>query len=249
MKKFSFFFALSTLITLTSCIKTRAQLKESETSDSVSTRAAAPKSIDTSGDSYAVDELKAEITRLTGRIEDLEKGQTTGRTYKDEDIKKIETRLIELEKTQIEVLERLKGGAGAQAPEKDPKEHLEKAKKAFEETEYETVVTETTAYLKSNPKNSEEAIFLRGDAHFRLKEYKKAIVDFSKFPEKYPDSPKTPKALLKIGQSFDNLQMKEDAQAFYQELQDKYPKSAEAKELKKKAKSPAHSKSSKKKKK
>ncbi|MCM0604952.1 MAG: tetratricopeptide repeat protein [Xanthomonadaceae bacterium] len=247
MKKFTLFFVFVTLFTLTSCIKTRAQLKENPYDDA-GARTVAPRNVETSpaGSLYAVDELKAEITRLTGRIEDIEKGLTTGKSYKDEDIKKIETRLIEVEKTQFEVLERLKGLAVA--TEKDPKEHLEKAKAAYDDAQYETAVSEVGLFLKSNPKNAEEAIFLRGDSYYRLKEFKKAIVDFSKFPEKYSDSPKMPKALLKIGQSFDALHMKEDAQAFYQELTDKFPKSPEAKELKHQKNSHSDKKSKKKKK-
>ena len=43
-------------------------------------------------------------------------------------------------------------------------------------------------------------------------------------------------ALLKIGQSFEALGMKEDAKGFYQELTDKFPKSPEAAKAKKKVK-------------
>lgn len=43
-----------------------------------------------------------------------------------------------------------------------------------------------------------------------------------------------PKALLRIGQSFDLMGSKEDATAFYEQLVDEFPKSSEAKEAKRK---------------
>ena len=40
--------------------------------------------------------------------------------------------------------------------------------------------------------------------------------------------------MLKIGECFDALEMKEDAKAFYQDLFEKYPKTVEGKIAKKK---------------
>ena len=40
-----------------------------------------------------------------------------------------------------------------------------------------------------------------------------------------------PVALLRIGQSFDALGMKDDARGFYQELAEKFPKSTEARKI------------------
>jgi TolA-binding protein len=61
-------------------------------------------------------------------------------------------------------------------------------------------------------------------------------VDYSQFPEKFPKSPRTPKALFQIALSFDALEMKDDARGFYQELAEKYPNSPEAKKAKAKKK-------------
>lgn len=251
MKKFGIFFTLTLCISMTSCLKTRAQLKENSPEETHSISAPAPRVVESSG-GYAIDEVKAEITRMTGRIEDLEKGQTSGRIFKDEDIKKIETRLMEVEKTQIEVLERLKQ-IQSQPTHIDSKELLEKAKTLFDEEQYEESIQSLNQYFK-NPslKTAEEATFLRAEAYYKLKDYKKAIVEYSKFPEKYSGSSRMPRALYKIGVAFDQMGMKEDAQAFYQELTDKYPKSSEAKDVKRKSsqkQSPKSSGSKKKKKK
>src|SRR2546430_4072231 len=46
-----------------------------------------------------------------------------------------------------------------------------------------------STYLKSPAaKKAEEATFLRGESYYKLKQYKKAIVDYSKLTEKYTRS-------------------------------------------------------------
>ena len=76
-------------------------------------------------------------------------------------------------------------------------------------------------------KETEEATFLRAEAQFKKQQYNKAIVDYSRFSEKFPKSTYHPKALLKIAESFDALGKKEEAKAFYSELVEKFPKTAE----------------------
>ena len=62
------------------------------------------------------------------------------------------------------------------------------------------------------------------------------IVDYSVFPERFPKSKKMSAALYRIARSFEALGMKEESRNFYQELVDKFPKSAEAKKSKSKVK-------------
>ena len=85
-------------------------------------------------------------------------------------------------------------------------------------------------------KEAEEATFLRGESQYKKQQYTKAIVDYSRFSEKYPKSPYHPKALLKIAESFVALGKKEEAKAFYSELTDKFPKTAEGMLAKKRMK-------------
>src|SRR6185312_15239628 len=94
----------------------------------------------------------------------------------------------------------------------DPQAAYDTAKNQFEAGNYDDAVKGFTSYLKTpKAKRSEEATFLRGEAYFNLQEYKKAIVDYSKFPEKFTKSPRMPQALFKIGRAFDALGMKDDA--------------------------------------
>lgn len=232
-----FVFSLS----FSSCLKTRAQLKgESQDEGKDSGPKPIPaqvQDVQPQGQ-YVIDEIKSEMTRMTGRIDDLERAKqdssSSGPTK--DDFKKLETKLIELEQAQIQMLEAIKK-LQTSAPPPNNQEAFEKAKKHYTAGEYDLAVENFSAYLK-NPKakNAEDAVFLRGEAYFQLKQYKKAIVDYSKFPEKYTKSKYLPQSLYRIGQSFEALGMKEDAKNFYQELVEKFPKFAAAKKVKAKLK-------------
>jgi TolA-binding protein len=235
--------AITLLVTANSCLTTRAQLK-SDNADGAESSASQPipaqvQEVQPQGQ-YVIDEIKSELTRLTGRIEDLEREnqqlKTLGVASKQDDLKKFETRITELEQAQaamIDAIKKLQTGS----PALDPAELFEKGKSEFLAGKYDAASDTLGNYLKSpGIKRAEEATFLRAEAFFVLKQYKKAIVDYSRFPEKFNRSKKMPVALLKIGLSFEAIGMKEDATGFFQELVDKFPKSPEAKKARAKLK-------------
>jgi tol-pal system protein YbgF len=213
-------------------LKTRAQLKDDPGAQPENSMPAQVQDVQPRGE-YVIDEIKSEITRLTGRIEDLERTQKQGGAS-DEQLKKLEQRIIELEQAQAAMIEAIKKSE-TQAPSPvDQAALVDQGKAQLEAGDFEQSIETLTTYLNKNPKGKrvEEATFLRAEAHFNLKQYKKAIVDYSKFPEKFTKSKRMPKALYQIGVSFENLGMKEDAKGFYQEVVDKFPKSAEAQRAK-----------------
>jgi tol-pal system protein YbgF len=227
-------------MSVSSCLKTRAQVREEESNTPSTETQGQPagstpaqvKEVD--HDSYAIDEIKGEMTRMNGRIEDLERStkdaaQNNGQATQDQ-MKKLEGRIVELEQAQANMLEAIKKLQETHTVAADPIESFEAGKKSFSAKNYDAAIDQLSAYLKApKGKHSEEATYLRGESYYQLKQFKKAIVDFSKFPEQYTHSKLMPEALLRIGQSFDALGMKDDASGFYQELVDKYPKSSEAK--------------------
>jgi TolA-binding protein len=240
MKKFGIVLLVLCSVGMSSCLKTRAQVREEENNTPSTEGAPVPAQVkDVDGGEYALDEIKGELTRLNGRIDDLEhnaqeNAQNNGQNVKD-DMKKLEDRVQELEQAQANMLEAIKKLQDTQAVAADPLGALEAGKKSFAAKNYQAAVDQFSAYLKApKGKHSEEATYLRGESYFQLKQYKKAIVDFSKFPEQYTRSKLMPSALLRIGQSFDALGMKDDAAGFYQELTDKFPRSPEAKRVRSK---------------
>jgi len=227
------------LVLLSGCLKTRSQLKGEE--DETPSAAAAP--AQPPPGQYAVDEIKSEMTRLIGRVEDLERSnkreESGGQTAKAEELKKLEERIAQLEQTQMQMIEAIKKIEGGVARTDNPDELFISGVKNFKSGRYDNAIKSFAAYLETpKPKNQVEATFFRGEAYFELKQYKKAIVDYSKFAEKkMGQSSYVPKALYKLGMSFEGLGRKEDARAFFDELIDSYPKSKEAKKAKARIKS------------
>ncbi len=236
MKKIPIFVILVCFTFLfSSCLKTRAQLREdSNDREGASSAPAQPVQDVQPQGQYVIDEIKDEITRIEGKLEDLQRLSSQGNPAEKEELKKLDARMVQLEQTQAGLVETIKKLQETPAAV-DPNELFKKAKSYFDDGEYDAAAESFGSYLKTpKVKKLEEAIFLRGEAYFNLKEHKKAIIEYSKFPEKFPHSVRMPDALYKIGLCFDALGMKDDAKGFYQELIEKFPKSAEAKKARKK---------------
>ncbi|GIL16803.1 MAG: hypothetical protein BroJett040_05540 [Oligoflexia bacterium] len=86
----------------------------------------------------------------------------------------------------------------------------------------------TTSVKDSSGKSGYE----QGEDMFNKKDWKKAIFHYSKFRDKNPKSPKYADATYKIGVSFQELGMKDEAKTFYEEVITKFPQSASAKNAK-----------------
>jgi TolA-binding protein len=72
---------------------------------------------------------------------------------------------------------------------------------------------------------------------FAKKDWKRAILNYQKFRESNPRSKKVPEAIYKIGVSFQELGMKDEARTFFDEVIAKFPNSAEAKKARTRLKS------------
>ena len=190
-----------------------------------------PQAVDQNKGGYDVEVLRSQVAQLTGQVEDLEHDKKVTADQNLEDTKKLQAKIDELEKQLKDKEEQ-----GPKIPA--GKTPLEAAKDSYYASRFTEAAQFLDLYLKSNEtgKEAEEAFYLRGMSNFKLKEYNKAIVDFSKFPEKFQKSPYHPKALLGIAESFDALGRKDDAKAFYSDLSDQFPKTAEGKLAKKRLK-------------
>lgn len=214
------------------CVTTRSQMAEPEAPAPVVTSTQMERSPQRSS-SYGLEEIKSNLAQLTGRLEELEMrfNKSLEKTFeKSENYQSILSRLEVIEKKLAEP-----PPPPPAPPAPEPKDLLKNAKHSFEEGNFENALESLNEYLKaSKPAALEEATFLRGETYFKLKKFKKAIVDYSRFPEKFPKSTYHPKALLKIGESFEELGLKDEAKAFFSDLVEKFPKSSEAKAAKKK---------------
>ena len=239
---------------LSGCLRTRLMVRDGGVHDATPSTYSAPSSGEgaaaSASSSYVIDEIKAEIARLTGRIEELERSKASSAPTQPEanlaSVKALEDRMVELEKTQLEILERLKGGGSkgssgssqasrsSEPAQGGARGDFERGKAAHAAGKFDDAIESFDSYLKQSPngRGAEEALFLKGDSKLLTKQYKAAIVDFSKFSDQFPKSKRIPLTLLKIAQSFDALGMSDDAKGFYQELVERFPRSAEARKAK-----------------
>jgi TolA-binding protein len=178
---------------------------------------------------YNAEELRAEIARLNGKVEELEHEKKLQEEDRANEQKKLQDQVVGLEKqlkeSQPEKLETPEG-----------KSTFEAGKDAYFGGLFDQSIQYMDQYLQKNETSKDadakevaEAVYIRGESYYKQKQYKKAIVDFSKFPEKFQKSPYHPKALLRIAESFEALGMKDDAKIFYSDLSEKFPKTAEGK--------------------
>ncbi len=234
----------SIAVSQSACLRTRAMMRDSQSFDIESPSSQGARSAQ--AESYLVDELKAEIARLSGRIEELERGKAEmekSASSTAPQLKAYEDRIVELEKAQLAMIEAIKGqkpmpataaapAAGGATESPASGGGLEKGKALFHAGKFEAAAEAFSQFLASRPKKGpamEEALQLLGESHFLMKQYQSSIVEYSKIQEKFPKSKRIPSALLRIAQSFEAMGFEEDARGFYQELADRFPKSPEAK--------------------
>lgn len=230
------------LFQATGCLKTRAQLKGEDVPDGQTQDQAMSEEPAPSG-GYRYEEVRNEIARLSGKVEELEhhsRGQNVAEVK--EYATRLEARIEEMEKNQILIMSELKdlkdrpGSSAAASREKTgkPVSRLSEGKTLLQSKEYEAAAEVFRKILDGNPKGKEavEAHFGLGEAEYGQDNFKKAIVAYSKVQELQPKSSRVPAALYKIGLSFEKLNMKKEARGFFSELSERYPKTPEGKKAK-----------------
>lgn len=80
--------------------------------------------------------------------------------------------------------------------------------------------------------SSKKSSFDAGDEYFKKEDWKRAIVAFQKFRDDSPKNSKVPEAIYRIGVSFQELGLKDEAKAFFDEAIAKYPTAEAARKSK-----------------
>ncbi len=111
--------------------------------------------------------------------------------------------------------------------------------RAYEEAlkKLEMQLIEVSNELKDLKKNEKPALskgkepssFELAESLFTKKEWKEAIVSYQKYRDDNPKGKNYAEATYKIGVAFQELKMKSEARAFFEEVLAKFPKSKEAK--------------------
>ncbi len=180
---------------------------------------------------YGSEELRAELARVSGLAEELRHEKEKNEQASASALQQAQERIVALEKKLRDLTPEV-----PQLPE--GKTPFQAGKDAYLAGNLEEAIHFLSEALaaRETGKEAEEATFLRGESQFKKQQYNKAIIDFSRFSEKYPKSPYHPKALLKVAESFEALGKKEEAKAFYSDLLERFPKTAEGMLAKKRLK-------------
>jgi tol-pal system protein YbgF len=122
-------------------------------------------------------------------------------------------------------------GAGKQ---KTAREAYDLGVELYSDGKYDAARSQFEASLKVNPNSAsaEDAQFKIAECNYQARDYKRAIIEYDKFRNKYPRSKKIPAAMLKMGLSFEKLGRKDVATTTYKDLIASFPKSSEAAQAK-----------------
>lgn len=209
--KFTFrIFLLSTAVLASGCLKTR-----NEVSDTDQKAVYGKKNVQNQMDAQAavaqppVEEKDELIRNLNGRVEVLE-NQLTAFVKEKESLTSQDSQKIVLLQ---EALAKMEAQLHKFETEAAPKPEEETAKgsdksndKSSDEAEGKTVVAKKLGTYES------------AEQYFAKQEWKKAILNFQKYTDESPRGKNVPDAKYKIGVCFQELGMKEEAMAFYEEV-------------------------------
>ncbi|GEM_PF-1557988 len=237
--------ALALMVAASGCLKTRSQIKGESGGDSQAQGEDGGNVEEpTPPGGYRYEELRNELTRISGKLEELEhhsRSQNLGEVK--EYATRLEARIEEMEKNQILIMSELKEIKDRSVPVTSnsresggvtPSGRLAEAQTLLASKEYERAAETFRAILSHNPKGkvAVEANFGLGEAEYAQDNFKKAIVAYSKVQELQPKSSRVPAALYKIGMCFERLNMNKEAKGFFAELAERFPKTSEGKKAK-----------------
>lgn len=213
---------------LSSCLKTRAEVGEDEQSQVYNKKNAdnqvAAKTQTQEQAATVVDERDELIRTLNGRVENLENQLTALNKEKEKSTAPSE------DSQKIQLLQEALGKMELQL------QKLEAEKKVAEAAVVEPATTTKTTPSKNaaagGKKVSTTASYDAAQDFFMKKEWKKAILSYQKYVDEAPKGANIADAKYKIGVCFQELGMKEESMAFYEEVVANYAKSEAGKKAK-----------------
>ena len=213
-------FVLSVVVLTSGCLKTR-----SEVSDTDQKAVYGKKNIENQMEAQAAvaqapAEEKDELIRnLNGRVEVLE-NQLTVLVKEKESLTSQDSQKIVLLQEALAKMEAQLHKFETEAAPKPEEETPKSSEKSSDEAEGKTVVAKKLGTYES------------AEQYFARQEWKKAILNFQKYTDESPRGKNVPDAKYKIGVCFQELGMKEEAMAFYEEVVANHSKTTAGKKSK-----------------
>jgi len=207
MKSFKIVFSLGLVIALSGCLQTREEVNEMETGRQAQAQVS------------AMQKAKAEEENRLYVLQD--------------ELRQANGRIDVLEKRLSDAQEKLEKNQNSGPSNKDIIDQM----KIFEQslTQLKNHVDELETKIASSKAQKESANkdpWAAAEEAYSKKEWKNAILNYQAYRDQNPKGANYPVATYKIGVSFQELKMIDEAQAFFQEVIHKFPKSPSAKKAK-----------------
>lgn len=107
-----------------------------------------------------------------------------------------------------------------------------KAERAALEAQVSSAILNANSSNKLESSSKKQSAIEQAQSSFEKKDWKQAILQYQKYRDDNPKGGKFADATYKIGVSFQELGMKDEAKTFYDEVVNKFPKSDEARRAK-----------------
>lgn len=247
-KLYGFGFLGAALIIMHGGCRTAQDIRQDETLAKLS------KQLDTSQTARAdtsmnLEDVKAEMLTLRGKIEENAHRQGQTQTQVDRTMALVDQRLKDFEEkmmARLEVMEKnlatAQAAAAAQSAksakvrEKGPprsgsdEEAYSSALSAFETGEFSAAVSEFDKFLEFKPKGQRGATahLMRAQSLQKLKKHDEAILAFQQFRDQFPKEKRVPDAIIGQALSFEKKGDKSNSKLYYAEVIEKYPGSVQA---------------------
>lgn len=196
---------------------TRSEMKEAEAKKQIQSQVSDLQKM-SADNNQRFSELETELRTAVGRIEVLEReAQLSTRGVQDQ-------QADQLSKINTLKEEMIKMDAQMQAMQVE----LEKLRAALAASVGAGASSSNGSAAGAKENAPRRDLFNLAEQEFDKKEWRKAILAYQKYRETFPKGKNVPEAIYKMGVSFQELGMKDEAKTFYEEVVAKFPKSPEA---------------------
>lgn len=117
------------------------------------------------------------------------------------------------------------GGAPSADDPVRERDDYQQAFKLLKQSLYEQAIKAFRGFLAAHPGSeyADNAQYWLGEAYYVTRQYDHALAEYQTLADKYPDSQKTPDALLKIGYSYQELGKDDEARRQLSDLRQRFP--------------------------
>ncbi|MFN8791726.1 MAG: tetratricopeptide repeat protein [Bdellovibrionales bacterium] len=204
------------------CLQTRSDVREGEHRQVLQTQVSTLQK-STADVSNRFEEVEEQIRFLNGRIEVLENKLASAHA-ENEQLRRISQDAVQNQNQRFQVFQEA-------LSKMDQEQEVLKAELAnlrSQQAEQAKVVPAAAAAAAPKANNGYEL----GEQLFEKKEFRQAILEYQRYREKFPKGKSFASATYKIGVSFQELGLRDEARSFYEEVISKFPKSEEARKSK-----------------